>query len=343
MKITHQLQLKSYNSFSVNSIASTVFHPQTYDDLVALPEQLSSPFYILGEGFNTLFVDELAPIIIKPNFKGIVVDENQDSYTVKIAANENWHDLVCYCVKHGIYGLENLALIPGSVGAAPVQNIGAYGVELSDYCSQVTWFEFSSQKLLKLSNQRCEFDYRESIFKNELKQKGLITEITLVLPKCWQAKLSYAGLRDLAQNTSALEVMNKVITLRQAKLPDPDILANAGSFFKNPTINKSQWQQLKTIYPDMPFYPQKDERIKLAAGWLIEHVGLKGYQLHGVGIHDKQALVLVNHHGSGQQIAELACYIQEKVFVCFDVWLEPEVRFVYRDGEKKLAVLNSRI
>jgi len=340
MKSTRQLQLKSYNSFNVESISPIAFYPQTFDDLVALPDHLSQPFYVLGEGFNTLFVDELAPIIIKPDFKGIVIEETEQAYIVKVAANENWHDLVCYCVEHGVYGLENLALIPGSVGAAPVQNIGAYGVELSDYCSQVTWFEFSTKKLLELDNQRCKFAYRESIFKSELKQKGIITEVTLVLPKCWQANLSYAGLSELSKNTSALEVMKKVISIRKAKLPDPEQLPNAGSFFKNPTIKRSRWENLKALYPDMPFYRQKDDNIKLAAGWLIEHVGLKGYQQHSVGIHDKQALVLVNHNnGNGQQVVQLAQYIQQKVFTCFDLWLEPEVRFVYKDGEKSLATV----
>ena len=342
MKSDFQFQLKKYNSFNVESISPIVFHPQSYDDLLDLSNELDRPFYILGEGFNTLFVDEVAPIIIKPHFIGITIDETESTYIIKVAANENWHELVCYCVKRGINGLENLALNPGSVGAAPVQNIGAYGIELSNYCINVSWFEFSSKKLLELNNQACKFAYRESIFKNELKQKGIITEITLELPKCWQANLSYAGLNDLPQDISAIEVMEQVITLRQSKLPDPNKLPNAGSFFKNPSIVRKQWQSLKASYPDMPSYPQKDGRVKIAAGWLIEHVGLKGYQHNGVGIHDKQALVLVNHHNKcGQQILELAQYVQQKVFSVFDLWLEPEVRFVYSDGEQELETNNS--
>jgi len=342
MKSKHQFQLKKYNSFNVESISPIVFYPQSYDDLLDLSKNLDSPFYILGEGFNTLFVDELAPIIIKPLFKGITINETENSYIIKIAANENWHELVCYCVKHGMNGLENLALIPGSVGAAPVQNIGAYGVELSDYCINVTWFEFSSNKLLELNSQACNFAYRESIFKSDLKQKGIITEITLELPKSWQANLSYAGLNDLPQGSSASEVMKRVVEIRQSKLPDPKQLPNAGSFFKNPYITHKHWQSLNALYPDIPSYPQKDGRVKIAAGWLIEHVGLKGYQQNGVGIHNKQALVLINHrNGCGQQILQLAQYVQKKVFSVFDLWLEPEVRFVYSDGEHELKTNNS--
>jgi len=341
MKSNRQIQLKEYNSFNVESISPLVFYPRSYEDLVELPKSLSNPFYILGEGFNTLFVDDIAPMIIKPHFKGISIHESEEAYTLEVAANENWHELVCYCVKNGIYGLENLALIPGCVGAAPIQNIGAYGVELSDYCSKVKWFEFSSKKLHELSKQECHFSYRESIFKNELKQKGLITGVTLVLPKHWQANLSYSGLNELPQDASATEVMMQVIKLRQSKLPDPEQLPNAGSFFKNPTIDRKKWQQLKELYPAMPSYPQTNGKVKVAAGWLIEHVGLKGYQNNGVGIHDKQALVLVNHHnGSGQQIVQLAQYVQQKVSACFDLWLEPEVRFVYTEGEQTLAVVN---
>jgi len=344
MKSNRQIQLKEYNSFNVESLSPLVFYPCSYDDLIELSNNLSNPFYILGEGYNTLFVDDIAPTIIKPHFKGISIHESEDAYILEVAANENWHELVCHCVKSGIYGLENLALIPGSVGAAPIQNIGAYGVELSDYCSKVKWFEFSTKKLHELSNQECHFAYRESIFKNELKQKGLIIGVTLVLPKRWQANLSYSGLNELPKNAPATEVMMQVIKLRQSKLPDPVQLPNAGSFFKNPTIDKEEWQKLTEQYPDMPSYPQTNGKVKVAAGWLIEHAGLKGYQKNGVGIHDKQALVLVNHQNvSGQHIVKLAQYVQQKVSACFGLWLEPEVRFVYTDGEQTLTSVNSAI
>lgn len=341
MKSIHQFQLKANNSFKIESIAPIIYFPKSFNDLITLSDVLVKPFYILGEGNNTLFAEERAPIIIKPDFKGITIEEGEKDYVVKAAASENWHELVSYCVNQGVYGLENLALIPGSVGAAPVQNIGAYGVELSNYCTEVTWFEFSSKTFIKLTKSDCKFGYRDSVFKQILQQKGIITEVTMKLPKQWQANLAYAGLNILSSDTSALDVMKKVIALRQSKLPDPHVLPNAGSFFKNPTINNDQFNSLIIQYPNMPFYPQADNTVKLAAGWLIEKVGLKGFQCKGVGVHEKQALVLVNHYSvCGKDIASLALYVQEKVLTKFYVLLEPEVRFVSAKGESKLRVIN---
>lgn len=341
MEFSQQFPLQNHNSFNVKAICPTIYFPKSIKDLEQLPDLSMSSFYILGDGSNTLFVDHEAPIIIKPQFKGINIYETPDRFTVKVGAAENWHELVCTCLAHGIFGLENLALIPGSVGAAPVQNIGAYGVDFSDFCTQITWYEFSSKIVKKISAAQCKFAYRDSIFKQELQNKGLIVEVELSFAKAWQPNLSYAGISELDQNTSAKELMETVIRLRQSKLPDPDILPNAGSFFKNPLISTEQFARIQKSYPNIPFYLQSRDLVKLAAGWLIEHVGLKGYCVNGVGVHEHQALVLVNYESErGGDIAKLAKYVQQKVLEKFDILIFPEVRMVTKHGEQKFADLS---
>ena len=335
MELSHQFSLQDYNSFYVKAVSPTVYFPKTVTDLEQLPKFADNLFYILGDGSNTLFVDDLAPVIIKPEFKGITITQTNDSYLVSVGAAENWHDLVCSCIEKGIYGLENLALIPGSVGAAPVQNIGAYGLELSHFCTQVKWFEFSSKEIKVLDNKDCQFSYRDSIFKQALHNKGIITEVVFNFPKVWQANLSYAGLSDLGDNPSAKQVMDRVISLRQSKLPDPAKLPNAGSFFKNPIVNEEKLTFLKICYPNIPFYPQGEGLVKLAAGWLIEQAGLKGYRDSGVGVHEHQALVLVNYaNEKGKSIVMLAKYVQQQVLTKFDILISPEVRMITAQGEQ---------
>lgn len=335
MKFNHQFPLQNNNSFNVKAITPTIYWPETIADLKELPDLTDSIFYILGEGSNTLFVDQVAPVIIKPNFKGIKVSETDDNYIVEVGAGENWHHLVCMCVEQGINGLENLALIPGSVGAAPVQNIGAYGVDFSDFCLYVKWFEFSSKAIKVLSNRDCNFSYRESIFKKSLHNKGIITEVVFKFPKVWHANLGYAGLMDLGKSASAEQVMARIISLRQSKLPDPSKLPNAGSFFKNPIVDESKFEHLKSSYPKIPFYPQEHNVIKLAAGWLIEQAGLKGYKSNGVGVHENQALVLVNDTSErGVDIVTLAKHVQDQVLTKFDILLSPEVRMITTNGEQ---------
>lgn len=339
MKLQSLFNLQPLNSFAVTSTCSIIYYPQNLADLEALPPMGTTPYYVLGEGSNTLFVDENAPTIIKPEFKGIKVAEHDDYYIVEVAAGENWHNLVEYCLNKGIYGLENLALIPGSVGAAPVQNIGAYGVEFADFCSEVTWFEFENKKLHVLSHEACEFSYRHSLFKQRLKNKGVITQVTLKFPKQWQPVLSYQGLDKLSVEASAEEVMLKVIALREAKLPDHTKLPNAGSFFKNPEISIAEYKLISDKYPDLPFYPLDDDRVKIAAGWLIDQCGLKGFTQNHVGVHNKQALVLVNYKSTkGQDIVNLAAYVKKRVWDKFSIALEPEVRAVYHRGEAQMKL-----
>lgn len=337
MKILSHYPLKQHNSFAVASMSPKVFFPSSEKDLLELAENLPLTFYILGEGYNTLLVEALAPTIIKPEFKGIDIQETSSEYIVTAAASENWHEFVCLCISKGINGLENLALIPGSVGAAPVQNIGAYGVELAKYCKYINWFDFDAKKVITFNNSECEFDYRESVFKHTLKNKGLIVSVTFTFPKIWLANLSYAGLDHLPKNVDAKTVLNEVVKVRSAKLPNPNELPNAGSFFKNPIVEYNDWEKLYSQYPNIPSYPQKNGTVKIAAGWLIQQAGLKGYKENGVGVHKNQALVLVNYSSkSGQNISTLALNVQHKVFDIFGLLLEPEVRAVYSFGESKL-------
>jgi UDP-N-acetylmuramate dehydrogenase len=334
MKAHTQFSLKALNSFNIKAITPKILFPTNIVELTELANEHFTNFYVLGEGSNTLFCDEKAPVIIKPSFKGIEFNEDDDYFYVKVACAENWHDFVKYCIDKKIYGIENLALIPGSVGAAPVQNVGAYGVEVGDFIDNVSWFDFNQQALVNYSTTQCQFSYRDSIFKQALNGKGVITHVHFKFPKIWQPIISYQGLNSLTSPVSAQDIMHKVIQLRQDKLPDPNVLANAGSFFKNPIVSDPCFKALQEKYPTMPFYPQNNGDVKLAAGWLIEQAGLKGFREGDVGVHEKQALVLINYADAlGQDIVKLAKQIQQQVMNLFNIQLLTEVRFIAQQGE----------
>jgi len=340
MRSEQQYSLQDSNSFQVESITPAIYYPESLSDLQELAINIEPPYYIIGEGSNTLFVDQQAPAIIKPLFHGIEIEEQAKNYQVTVGAAENWHEFVGYCISQGINGLENLALIPGSVGAAPVQNIGAYGVEMSDFCQEVEYFDLMTKTPHIITKAQCQFSYRNSIFKGSLHGRAIITKVVFSFPKQWQANLSYNGLDLLPETATAQQVMAQVIKVRQEKLPDPTSLPNAGSFFKNPVVCNETAIELKKKYPNIPVYPQKDGSIKLAAGWLIEQAGLKGYKVNDVGVHEKQALVLVNYQSdSGQNILSLAYYVQEQVNKKFNILLTPEVRLISKQGEKEFTEL----
>jgi UDP-N-acetylmuramate dehydrogenase len=326
--------LKNNNSFNLEVFCSELYVAKSIEDLIQLPDLSTINYYILGDGSNTLFVEPDSPVIIKSEIKGIKVTETSDNFIVNVGAGENWHDLVCYCVGHGINGLENLALIPGSVGAAPVQNIGAYGVEFSDFCLSVNYFDLQTRECVSLLAAQCDFGYRNSIFKKSLHNKALITDVTFSFSKIWKAKLSYNGLDKLSSNSDAKRVMTEVIRLRNSKLPNPAVLPNAGSFFKNPIVSGQQFNLIKSSFPNIPNYKQEDGKIKLAAGWLIEQSGLKGFNYKNVGVDKRQALVLVNYgNSSGRDLIDLAKYVQQKVMDKFSVSINPEVRLISTTGE----------
>lgn len=263
-----------------------------------------------------------------------VVAENPENIWIKVGAGENWHKFVLYCIAHNYAGIENLSLIPGQMGAAPMQNIGAYGVELKDVFHQLSAIELKTGKQRTFSLEQCQFRYRESIFKKTLKNKYLITDVTLRLSKKHKLNLNYG---ELAQKLSSMkinqptiqDVSSAVIQLRQRKLPDPKILGSAGSFFKNPIVNLEQATNLKRKYPQLPTHAMPNQTYKISAGWLIEHCGFKGKRAGQVGVYQHHALILVNHgQGSGRAIAELAEEIQQAVFQRFGLKLQPEVNII---------------
>ncbi len=334
MKIRTNFPLQALNSLNIPAVTAEISFPSTVKELTEITADKAAKSYILGEGTNTLFCQTIAPTIIKPSLTGIEVTESDGFFRVSAACAENWHDFVLFCVNNAIYGLENLALIPGSVGAAPVQNIGAYGIEVGDFIERVSWFDFAQQKLVDFTKAECQFGYRDSIFKQALKGKGVITHVHFLMPKAWQAVDSYQGLNDLTPPVTPKAIMAKVIQLRQAKLPEPSRLPNAGSFFKNPIVNADFFTSLQQQYPKMPYYRQPSGEFKLAAGWLIEQAGLKGYRHGGVGVHEKQALVIINYDNShGQDVVDFSKFIQEEVMAKFNIHLVPEVQFISADNQ----------
>ncbi|MBS0309679.1 MAG: UDP-N-acetylmuramate dehydrogenase [Proteobacteria bacterium] len=299
------------------------------DDLRALPR------LILGGGSNILLTGDFPGLVLHMAMKGMAaVGEDEETVYVRAAAGENWHAFVQWTLAQGYGGLENLSLIPGSVGAAPIQNIGAYGAEIKDVLHAVTVFDFTTGVTSNLDNAACEFAYRDSVFKRRLHGKVAILDVTFALPKRWQANLRYA---DVAQELAAhqiaaptpQQVSDAVIAIRTRKLPDPLAIGNAGSFFKNPVVSAAVRNTLLAQYPALPAYAQPDGSVKLAAGWLIDQCGWKGRRVGAAGVYEKQALVLVNHGGaSGEDIARLARQIQDDVLARFGVQLEPEPVFI---------------
>lgn len=339
--------LKAFNSFSIDAHAHLLFH---FQQLSQLPKLLAlikktraanKPILVLGGGSNTLFCNDFSGLVIKVELMGITQSENNQDYLLEVAAGEDWHELVESTVEKGVYGLENLALIPGVVGAAPVQNIGAYGVEFKDFCTSVDYIDLEEGTHHTLSNEECLFAYRDSIFKGELKNRTLITSVSLKLPKQWQAHCRYGllqGLDETESSVSALQIFDSVCRIRSEKLPDPKILGNAGSFFKNPIVSDNLSEQLLSHHPDMPHYPQDDGTVKLAAGWLIDQCGLKGKKIGGAAVHLQQALVLINEDGkaTASDVIQLAWHVREQVLQKFAVLLEHEVRFIDAQGETNL-------
>lgn len=329
--------LAPYNTFGLT---------QTAEQLVLLVdrEQLSHIWQaaknqtclVVGEGSNILFTQPFSGLILVNRLKGMVVTETEDAWLLTVEGGENWHDLVRWSLAQGMPGLENLALIPGTVGASPIQNIGAYGVELAQFCHQVESFNWQTGETHIWSATDCAFGYRDSIFKQSARHH-LILSVTLRLPKAWQPVLGYGPLAELGEQATASQICDRVCATRQAKLPDPAVLGNAGSFFKNPTVVAAQAEALKLAWPALPVFTTAPGRRKLAAGWLIEKAGLKGTRVGGAGVHTEQALVLVNHGGAtSDDVLRLAALVRERVEQLFGVRLEPEVRMMGANNETHL-------
>ncbi len=337
MKKEFNKNLADLNTFGM-SITAKEFVPVTSADQVkelVKNSVFKSPFFILGGGSNVLFTNDFEGTVIKNEIKGIhLITETEKDVTIHVGAGENWHETVLYTIDQNWGGIENLSLIPGCVGASPIQNIGAYGVELKDVLTQVYFIDLESGEERSLSNTECHFGYRNSVFKHELKNKVFITGIDLCLSKQHSLQLTYGAIMDQLSsagidNPTIKDVSNAVIEIRQSKLPDPRVLGNSGSFFKNPVIPKSLFDEIKKSNPDLRSYPAGDSHVKIAAGWLIEKCGWKGKKIGNTGSHAKQALVLVNYGGaSGSEVLGLAKEIIRSVKETFNVILEPEVNIV---------------
>jgi UDP-N-acetylmuramate dehydrogenase len=326
--------LTSLHSFGFSCSAQAYIPINRLTDLPFLKTQAQSlAFYILGEGTNTVFLEDYQGTVFKPAFMGIELADTDSHYILKVGAGENWHHLVQWCMQHQIYGLENLALIPGTVGAAPIQNIGAYGVEVEQFIQQVDFYDLSKQSHKSLNRENCKFAYRDSVFKKLLADKIVITSVTFAIRKNWQAVIHYGELKKLS-SPSAMDIFNKVVEIRQSKLPDPKKIGNAGSFFKNPIITLSHYAQLQKIWPNMPCYAaDHSDKVKVPAAWLIDKLGYKGKKVGGVSCHPNQPLVLTNDGtGTGEQLLQLARDIKLAVVNEFSIVLENEVRLIGKNG-----------
>jgi UDP-N-acetylmuramate dehydrogenase len=292
----------------------------------------SKPLLILGGGSNILFTKDFDGLVIKNHFSGIsILEENNEEVVIKVGAGEVWHDFVLFCIKHDYAGIENLSLIPGQVGASPIQNIGAYGVEVKDVITDVEAFDLRTHATKSFSNQACEFAYRSSIFKTSEKGNYFITAVTFKLKKQAKINTSYGAIEQELErmditSPSIKDVSDAVIKIRSSKLPDPKELGNSGSFFKNPIISEEQKNKILDQYTGAPHYSQPNGDYKIAAGWLIEQCGWKGRRIDNYGVHANQALVLVNYGGAeGRDIFELSEAIIQSIRDVFDITLEREV------------------
>lgn len=327
--------LRDLNSFHVNEYASCVIEFDTASDLDAIFSAENSPqkWFVLGGGNNILFTGGYDGTLIHPTGKGMeILAEDDKTLTLRADAGVEWDDMVEWCVERGLWGVENLSLIPGTIGASPVQNIGAYGAEAKDVISRVNMFNVVGRYHTSLSNEECHFGYRESIFKHDLRGRAIITSVEFTLHKEARPNLGYGDLQREVEARGGATLKNireAVCAIRRSKLPDTAVLGNAGSFFKNPIVDSSVAENLLSTYADMPTYPAPDAQRKLAAGWLIDKAGMKGYRKGRVGVHDRQALVLVNHGGAtGNEVIELAKEVCNAVFEKFGVKIEPEVNIL---------------
>ncbi len=330
--------LLPYNTFGISVFASQFEELSFVTQLqnLILENSISEkPFLILGGGSNILFTKDYEGLVLKNNLKGITIEKEDKNYVwVKAAGGEIWHDLIMYCVSKNWGGIENLSLIPGTVGAAPMQNIGAYGVEIKETFETLEAVNLKTGEIEFFNKEACKFGYRESIFKHEAKGKYFITSVTLKLNKRPVLNTSYGDIENLLKEWNIAkptikDVSNAVISIRQSKLPNPALLGNAGSFFKNPVIEKSDFEILHKKYPTIKSFPAPDGKIKVPAAWLIEQAGWKGKRFGNIGVHEKQALVLGNYGGgTGKELIDLAYKIMDSVKEKFGINLIPEVNIV---------------
>jgi len=335
MNILENISLKSYNTFGIDVKARQFVDIVSMDELKELIKN-ETDFFVLGGGSNLLLTKDIQKTVVHINTKGIdIVRETNDHVYIKVHAGENWHKFVLWCIDHNYGGVENLSLIPGNVGTAPIQNIGAYGVELKDIMYELEALELETIDSKIFSNIECEFGYRNSVFKNVLKGKFIITSVTFELTKnIHKLNSSYGAIhaeleKNNIKNPSIKDISEAVIAIRQSKLPDPNEIGNSGSFFKNPVISTSDFKGLQKEFPEIPHYVISEKEIKIPAGWLVEQCGYKGKRFGDAGVHKKQALVLVNYgKATGSEILELSKKIQNTVLKKFRIKLDAEVNIL---------------
>lgn len=335
-RIYNNINLANRNSFGVVESAATLVEFDTVDELKEyFATEKPAIWYVLGAGNNTLFTKFYDGVIVmsKSGARTILSDDGE-SVDIRVEAAHDWDELVAWSVEQGLWGIENLSAIPSSVGAAPVQNIGAYGAEAKDAITVVEYFDTRTMEVVRLSNEECRFAYRESIFKQELKGVAIILAVEFRLSRTPRPNLGYGDVVKEVEARGGATLSNireAICAIRGSKLPDPKVLGNAGSFFKNPIVEREVAESLMERYPDMPHYPVAgdDTKVKLAAGWLIDRSGLKGYRQGSVGVHERQALVLVNYGGAtGGDVIALAEYVCGKVKRSFGVEISPEVNIL---------------
>ena len=332
MKDLRNYSLKQHNTFGIDAKCSRFVEFAHEEEVVKFVTggELTEPFFVLGGGANILFTKDFNGTILHSAIK----DVHRDGNLLRFGSGVEWDDVVAYSIAHGLYGAENLSIIPGEVGASAVQNIGAYGVEVKDLITTVEAIDLKTGEKVVFENGDCEYGYRQSKFKNEWKGRYFITYVTYRFEKVFRPKLEYGNILSYLEshgknNPTAQELRNAIIEIRNSKLPDTKVLGNGGSFFINPIVGRAKYEELRTNYPDMPHYTIDEEHEKIPAGWLIEKCGWKGKSLGRAGVYEKQALVLVNRGGaSGEEILNLCRNICDDVKKQFDIEIHPEVNII---------------
>ena len=335
MNIQTNFSLKNYNTFGIDAKANEFVSVTSVTELKKVLH-LHKNIFILGGGSNMLLTQDISKLVVHINLKGKeIVEENEDFAIVKAQAGENWHEFVLWCIAQNLGGIENLSLIPGNVGTTPIQNIGAYGVEIKDTMFSCEALHLNSLEIEHFTNAKCKFEYRESVFKNELKNQYIITSVCFKLTKKnHKVSTTYGAIEtelqhQNIQNPTLKDVSNAVIAIRQSKLPDPKELGNSGSFFKNPIITKGAFEKAKALHHEMPHYVVSETEVKVPAGWLIEQAGFKGKRFGDAGVHKNQALVLVNYGtATGAEIVALSRNIQQTILEKFGIAIEAEVNII---------------
>ena len=341
MQVQENFSLKKYNTFGIDaaakyfSIFSSVDELENILSFIAKEQISSNKQFILGGGSNILFTKDYDGLVLKNNIGGIhTIHEDEDHIYVKAGAGENWHKFVMHCIKNNFAGVENLSLIPGNIGASPMQNIGAYGAEIKDVFHSLEAFHLKEKRIINFSTNDCGFGYRESVFKKKYKDQFVILNVTYRLNKKPQYNISYGAIKEELKKLNIRELNIKaisqaVINIRKSKLPDPKVIGNAGSFFKNPEITKDEFVVLEAQFENLQTYPLDNGNVKLSAAWLIEQCGWKGFRRGDAGCYEKQPLVLVNYdNASGKEIYDLSEEIKQSVKEKFDVELEREVNII---------------